>query len=119
MLEDNDVQGLFAGILADVYGPASLTVWSTGTTRDPATGVFQKTSTSHSVRVQRDSCTQRQMAQKGYVDKDVRFLVLQSGVSAVPNTDCTISHRGENFDVMDIDEDPFRVYWDVRARKKK
>lgn len=118
MLEEDGIRDMFAGVLGDIYGPAVLVTLSRSNVRDPATGTFPVTTTSTNVRAQRDVCTHKQMAHVGYSEKDVRIMVLQSGVSVRPNTDSEITQRGETFLVMDVDEDPFRVYWDLRARRK-
>lgn len=118
MLEDDDIQDMFGSVLGDIYGPAVLVTKTRSTTRDPQTGAFLETETSTNVRAQRDVCTAQQMAHPGYSDKDVRIMVLQSGISVRPNTDSEIIQRSERFLVMDVDEDPFRVYWDLRARRK-
>ena len=118
MLEDGRISAMFAGIPQGIYGPGSLVTVVTGTTRDQSTGVFPVAQTTTPVRVQRDVCTQRQMSQAGYSEKDVRLMVLQHGVAVTPNTDSLVVHRGETFAVMDVDEDPCRVYWDLRARRR-
>lgn len=118
VLENDDIQGLFGDVLGSIYGPGVLVTRARSSVRNPVTGVFPYTDTSTNVLVQRDRCTSRQMAQVGYSDKDVRIMVLQSGVMVRPDTDSEIVHRGETFLVMDVDEDPFRVYWDLRSRKK-
>lgn len=118
MLEDDDIRDLLGSVLGSIYGPAVLVTKTRGTVRDQDTGGFPENTTRTDVSVQRDVCTTKQMGQAGYSDKDVRMIVLQSGVSVVPNTDSEIEHRGETFLVMDVDEDPFRVYWDLRSRRK-
>lgn len=118
MLEDDSIRDLFGSVLGDIYGPAVMVTKTRSAVRDPETGVFPESVTRTPVRVQRDVCTSRQMAQSGYSDKDVRIMVLQSGVCVRPNTDSEIIYRSESFLVMDVDEDPFRSYWDLRARRK-
>lgn len=118
MLGGDDIQDMFASVLGGIYEEATLVTMSRGTVRDKETGLFGNTPSRTAVSVQRDVCTTRQMAQQGYSDKDVRIMVLQSGVSVRPNTDSEIEYRTETYLVMDVDEDPFRVYWDLRARKK-
>lgn len=118
MLEDDDIRDMFAGVLGGIYGPAVLRTVVRSGVRDPATGTFPSVPTNTDVRAQRDVCTHKQMAHQGYSDKDVRIMVLQSGILVRPNTDSEITQRGEVFMVMDVDEDPCRVYWDLRARRK-
>lgn len=118
MLEEDDIRDMFAGVLGDLYGPAVLRTMTRSNVRDPATGTFPLSATTTNVRAQRDVCTHKQMAHQGYSEKDVRIMVLQSGVSVRPNTDSEITQGGELFMVMDVDEDPCRVYWDLRARRK-
>lgn len=115
MLSDGDIRDMFFDILHDIWDDGVLITAARSTTRNQ-NGEFPLTHTSQPVKVQRDSCTQKQISQPGYTTKDVRIMVLQSGVPVAPNTDARVSHRGEIFMVMDIDEDPCCVYWDLRAR---
>lgn len=117
MLSSDDVQDLFGDVLGDLYEDAVLVTYTRSATRD-ATGGFPKIPTNTDVKAQRDVCTQRQMSLELYSAKDVRLMVLQSGISVVPNTDSEIEYRSERYTVMDVDQDPFRVYWDLLARKK-
>lgn len=117
MLVSDRIQALFGAALHGIYEPAVLETWALSGTRDPATGTFSQTkSGEHDVRAQRDVCTEAQRGQDGYSAEDVRFLILQSGVSAQPNSDSRIIYRGGPYLVMSVDQDPARSYWDCRAR---
>lgn len=119
MLSTNRIQSMFGRILAKIYEPAQLETWARSNVRDAQTGEFPYTMQSSApVRVQKDACTEQQRAAEGYTTKDVRFLVLQSGMSAVLDSDSRIVYRGVTYRVFTpIDEDPARVYWDARCRK--
>jgi hypothetical protein len=115
MLSDGNIREIFFDMLCGIWDDGILATAAMSVTRDQ-NGEFPLSYTSQSVKVQRDACTQKQISQPGYTTKDVRIMVLQSGVAVPPNTDSRISHRDEMFVVMDIDEDPCAVYWDLRAR---
>ena len=147
MLSSDDIQEMFGDVLGDIYMDASLVVVTTGTVRNPSTGVLERTTETVPVKVQKESCSSKHMVQPGYTPSDVRFLVLQSGArvsasllqeiedsvtqedgvylvmteSGVParlDTDAVLVFGSSQYMVMDVDEDPFRVYWDIRARRK-
>lgn len=111
------IQRMAGSVLSTLYEDAVLEIWEMGTERDPATGTFPVIKKSeHRVKVQRDECTEAQRADPGYVAQDVRFLVLQHCLCARPDTDSRIRYRGATYRVMDVAEDPARVYFDARAR---
>lgn len=117
MLSTNRIQALFGGVLGRIYEGATLEIWGRSTVRDPETGTFPDVRHSvHPVKVQRDACTEAQREQQGYSAEDVRLMVLQSGLTAVPDTDSRIRYRNGEYRVMSVEEDPARVYWDCRAR---
>lgn len=119
MLSTDRIQGILGRALSAIYETAVLQVWRRSTTRDPETGEFPYAMVSqHQVRVQRDACSVSQTASPGYEVSDVRFLVLQTSAPFAPTSDCRIVYRGETYEVQPpIDQDPARVYWDVRARR--
>lgn len=119
MLSTDRIQSMFGRILTSMYEPAQLETWGRSSVRDTQTGEFPYTmQSSTSVRVQRDTCTEQQRAADGYTSSDVRFLVLQSGVSVVLDSDSRLVYRGETYRVFTpIDQDPARAYWDARCRK--
>lgn len=132
LLSGDDIKDLFGDVFGDVYEDAVLQIWETSTVRNPETGTFSLVNTGQvDVKVQRDECTETQrgasnhsnVAQRGsyeYTTMDVRFLILQSGVSVVPTSDCRLVYRGATYMLFDpIEQDPFRVYWDTRAREMR
>lgn len=117
MMSLDDVQRLFGTVLGTIYMDASLVVFSRSGVRDPVSGEFPKQPVPNDVKVQKDECTNRQMSEAGYSAKDVRFMVLQSGVGVVPDTDAELHVKGTRYMVMSVSEDPYRVYWDLRCRE--
>lgn len=118
MLSGDDIQELFGEVLGDIYEDATLEIWGRSETRDPVTGTFPPVLLSeHQVKVQRDECTEAQRQADGYTVGDVRFLILQHGVEAQPDSDCRVLYRGDRYRLFaPIAQDPARVYWDARAR---
>ena len=71
------------------------------------------------VRLQFDALTERQRAQEGASDSDVRVLVLADAVS----TDDVLEalegpYTGARYSVMDATRDPCGAYMDCRARRQ-
>lgn len=121
MLSSNDMQDMFGSILSGVYEDAELEYWEQTGTRDPETGLFsaELVSTEY-IKVQREECTQEQKGWDGYQADDVRFLVLQQSVCRTMDLDCRIVYRGDKYRVFQpVLQDPFRIYWDVMARRIK
>lgn len=70
-----------------------------------------------SVKVQIDAATQAMRSAEGYVDGDVRILMLAHGVAA-PDTDCEVGAGGARYMVETIGTDPCGSYYELRGRKK-
>lgn len=74
-------------------------------------------------RVQIDACTEEMRQQPGYTAKDMRLLVLQSGVTGGDiDTDCSVTpltgrHAGSVFEIAWVTQDPASSYWECRGTK--
>lgn len=121
MLSTGRIQSMLGRALGGLYESAVLEVWATSTVRDATTGTFPMEKVRDvRVRVQRDTCSEAQQRQADYTVGDVRFLILQRGVSVEPTTDCELVYRGQRYMLCaPIEQDPARVYWDARARLRR
>lgn len=72
-------------------------------------------------RCQVDSATDAMRADAGFVERDVRLLVLTDGLARPIDTDATIAvHAGPSagtYSVQTAQLDPMGVYWDCRGRR--
>lgn len=110
---DGGIQALFGTAFGVLYLDGTLvrvTLTSDGQ------GGGTATPTPQSCKLQVDACTEAMRAQAGYTDKDVRIIVLQSGVTGGDiDTDCKIIARGVTYDVAWVTQDPAVSYWECRA----
>jgi hypothetical protein len=68
------------------------------------------------VKVQVDQATQSMRQAEGFVEGDVRILMLAHGVAGV-TSDCEIEARGTRYMIEFVGTDPAGSYWEVRGRK--
>jgi hypothetical protein len=69
------------------------------------------------VKVQIDAATQAMQLAEGYVEGDMRILMLAHGVAAV-DTDCEIAAGGSRWQIETVATDPAGSYFELRGRKK-
>lgn len=119
MLAGDRLRNLLSRGIMSLYEPATMQVRTRSTTRDSSTGEFPYTlGSAINIRVQRDICTHRQTQAEGYVAGDVRFMIAQASSSTKPSLDGIITYRNEKYELFPpLDEDPARVYWEVRGRR--
>jgi hypothetical protein len=121
-LLDGQLAAAFAGVFGGVYLQGSLyrarTFEDDGKggepTRDPADDGFLPAET---VKVQLDQATQAMRSTNGYVEGDVRILMLAHGVAA-PDTDAEIAAGGARYMIESVGTDSAGSYYELRGRKK-
>jgi hypothetical protein len=69
------------------------------------------------VKVQIDAATQAMQQAEGFVDTDVRILILAHGVAS-PDTDAEVAAGGARYMVATVGTDPAGSYYELRGRKK-
>jgi hypothetical protein len=69
------------------------------------------------VKVQLDSASQQMLQADGYVEGDVRILMLAHGVLP-PDTDSEIACGGGRYMIESVGTDPAGSYYELRGRKK-
>lgn len=67
-------------------------------------------------KVQIDSASYAMRQAEGFVEGDVRLLVLRSGVSIELSTDQQIRTQGKTWLIQSVDTDPAASHWICRAR---
>lgn len=69
------------------------------------------------VKVQIDAATQAMQQAEGFVDTDVRILILAHGVAS-PDTDAEVAAGGARYMVESVGTDTCGSYYELRGRKK-
>lgn len=116
-LLDGDLAAAFASVFGavyldgDLYRPVEFTDDGKG---GGAGGGF---SAPEPVKVQIDAATQAMRTTEGFVDGDVRILMLAHGVPA-PDTDCEVGAGGGRYMVATVATDPAGSYYELRGRRK-
>jgi hypothetical protein len=120
-LLDGGLAGVFAAAFSSIYLPGYVhvpedPVYDEGGSKVPGTG-----SMPYPCRLQVDSVTQRMRQAEGYADKDVRILILASGLEADVTTDCEVEvragmHQGR-YMIASVDRDPAGASFDCRGRR--
>jgi hypothetical protein len=121
-LLDGQLAAAFAGVFGGIYLDGSLyrarTFEDDGKggqpVRDPNDDGFLP---AEAVKVQVDQATQAMRAAHGYVEGDVRILMLAHGVAA-PDTDCECAAGGARYMIASVATDPAGSYYELRGRKK-
>jgi hypothetical protein len=115
-LLDGQLAAAFAGVFGGIYLDGSLYRARTfdddgmggGTESDPFLP-------AEAVKVQVDQATQAMRG--GFVEGDVRILMLAHGVAA-PDTDCECAAGGVRYMIASVATDPAGSYYELRGRKK-
>jgi hypothetical protein len=115
-LLDGQLAAAFAGSFNAVYLDGSLYRPATGWTDDgkgggPDRGFLP----AESVKVQIDQATQAMRVTEGFMETDMRILMLAHGVAA-PNTDCEVAAGGARYMIQSVGTDPAGSYYEMRGR---
>ena len=114
---------LLDGGIRDIFGTAFGSIYLDATlikvVRTEATnGDITQTPTSYPVKAHAPALTEAYRSQYGYTDKDIDIIVLQAGVSVVPNTDDKITYKGVDYTIStDAKTDGANSQWRMKARK--
>lgn len=113
--------GLLDGGLRAVFGGAFGPLFLDGTLHAATTvsdgeGGFVRSFVDHPVKGMVDTYSDEFRARTGVPDTDVRLIVLQFGVTVVPDTDAQITLRGTRYAIQAIEQDPAQAAWTMRGR---
>jgi hypothetical protein len=115
-LLDGQLAAAFAGVFSAVYLDGTLYRPAAYADDGKGGGSSNGFGPGDPVKVQIDQATQMMQGSEGYVDGDVRILMLAHGVSA-PDTDCQIAAGGKRYGVESVATDPCGSYYELRGRR--
>ncbi|WP_152045499.1 hypothetical protein [Aureimonas psammosilenae] len=114
-LLDGDLQGVFGAIFSPLFIDATLhTDRKQAIVGGRPTGPVTWTDTPAHGMI--DSFSEGYRARNGIPDTDVKLIVLQAGVNAVPTTDSEITIRAKRYKLITIMQDPAMASWEMRGR---
>ncbi|WP_022697923.1 hypothetical protein [Euryhalocaulis caribicus] len=114
--------GLLDGDLQDVFGSVFGSLMLDGTlTKAPSVsdgkgGWTAGTPQTAAVKLMIESYSEFYRAQAGIPDTDVKIIVLQKDVAFTPDTDSRITVRGEEYSVVQVQQDPAQASWTLQGR---
>lgn len=113
-LLDGGIRGLFGAAFSGFYLDGTLV---RVTLVPDGQGGGTTTEATDPIKVQTDACTEAMRKQAGYTSRDVRLLILQSGVPGDRiDTDCrVIDGLGDEYEVAWVTADPANSYWECRG----
>lgn len=108
------------GGLQSVFGAAFGAIYLTGTlTRvtlvDDGYGGWTETTATSTIKAQVDAVTEQMRQSAGYTAGDMRIIVLQAGINAMPTTDDRLTLGGRKWSIADIEADPANTHWVMRG----
>lgn len=114
-LLDGGLAQIFHGAFAGLFLDASL--YRPGGSGDDGAGGGSGNGFGdpESVKASLDSATDAMRQAEGYVETDVRILVLAHGVTR-PTTDCEITIRGTRYGIRSVGTDPAQAAWELHGR---
>lgn len=116
-LLDGDIAAAFAGVFGGVYLDGMLYRPNEFTDDGKGGGAGPGFLPGEAVKVQVDAATQAMRAGEGYVEGDVRILMLAHGVAA-PDTDCECAAGGARYMIETVGTDSAGSYYELRGRRK-
>jgi hypothetical protein len=116
-LLDGDLAAAFAAVFGGIYLDGSLYRLAAGGDDGMGGGSGTGFSPPEAVKVQIDQATHAMRSGDGFVEGDVRILMLAHGIAA-PDTDCEIGAGGTRYMIETVGTDPAGSYYELRGRKK-
>jgi hypothetical protein len=116
-LLDGQIAAAFAGAFGAVYLEGQLYRALDFAGDGMGGGTDDGFAPAETVKVQVDQATQAMRGSEGYVEGDVRILMLAHGVAA-PNTDAEIGAGGTRYMIASVATDAAGSYYELRGRKK-
>lgn len=116
-LMDGGVAAAFAAVFGGIYVNGQLYRPNAFTDDGMGGGIGSGFAPPEAVKVQIDAVTDAMRSAEGYVDGDVRILMLAHGLVA-PDTDCELSANNTRWMVESVSIDPCGSYYELRGRRK-
>lgn len=115
-LLDGDIAAAFAAVFSGIYLDGQLYRPSPFADDGKGGGSGPGFAQPEAVKVQIDQATQAMRLSDGFVDGDVRILVLAHGVAMI-TTDAEISAGGKRYMIGSVATDPAGSYYELRGRR--
>jgi len=116
-LLDGGIAAAFAGVFGAVYLDGLLYRPNEFSDDGKGGGSGSGFAAAEPIKLQVDAATQAMRAAEGFVEGDVRILVLAHGVAAI-DTDCEITAGGTRYLIGSVATDPAGSYYELRGRRK-
>lgn len=115
-LLNGDIAAAFAAVFNGVYLDAALYRSAEYADDGAGGGSGPGFMAAEAVKVQIDNATDAMRGSDGYVEGDVRILMLAHGVAA-PDTDAEVAAGGVRYMIESVGTDPAGSYYELRGRK--
>lgn len=114
---DGGMATLFANVFSAIYLDGTL--YRPGAFADDGKGGGSSAAfdSGSPVKVQIDAATFAMQQADGFVEGDVRILMLAHGITA-PDTDCELGAGGSRWQIESVATDPAGTYYELRGRRK-
>lgn len=113
-LLDGGIRDYFGQVLSGFYLPAILVRY----TKTPnGKGGFTTSTANGNIQVQKDNADKTMRETPGFVETDVKFIILQRNAGAAPTTDDRITFQGLTWLVFRVRRDAADSHWVVHAKK--
>jgi hypothetical protein len=116
-LLDGGIAAAFAGVFGGLYLDGTLYRAVDFTDDGKGGGSGNGFAAGEAVKVQIDQATDSMQRANGYVDGDVRILMLAHGVAS-PDTDAEIAAGGVRYMIETVGTDACGSYYELRGRRK-
>lgn len=110
-----DMQALFGEVFGAEFLDATL---KTIVSQYDTGGDITEVPTNTSIKLQKSSFSAQEMTKYGVTRENVKFVVLQHGIDAMPDTDARIVFQEEEYSCSKLDEDTAAVSWIMSGTKR-
>lgn len=116
-LLDGDIAALFGSTFGAIYPDGQLVTALTQPVYDGQGNITGYSGDDPvAIKVQRDACTYAMQQSDGYVDGDVRLIVLAQGLPSITTDHRITDHTGKEWMVQSADLDAASSHWICRGR---
>lgn len=116
-LLNGDLAAAFAGVFGGVYLDGQLYRAREFADDGKGGGSDGGFGPAEAVKVQIDAATHAMRTSEGFVEGDVRLLMLAHGVAA-PDTDAEVGAGGKRYMIESVATDPAGSYYELRGRSR-
>lgn len=113
---DGGIRAVFGQAFGSLYLPATLI--RVTLTEDGMGGYLPPVTESIPARGQLDNADKTMRETPGFVETDMKIILLQSGLAVTPTTDDEIIIRGITWQIFRIRRDPADSQWVIHGKRK-